>query len=249
MNHIPLYKLEKAAGMFGGLVGAAKSFGSAVKSDFAKLPGQLGALTQGGANRQFLRMQKAPSLLGKQTTGTGTSLMVNQPKTKLTDIMKNKALVTGAAGVAGASALMAPRRPHSDNNIQKYASFTGEDLLEKVAEILSDENKQVAKTFATQTLAGIPAHIIGGAVGGTLGDKHLQGLSDTISSKTNSLTKGLRSRLGSSGSFGSKLSKGLEMGKGSGRALGVGLGMAAVGGLADLASLKHSLKGKINKNE
>ena len=43
--------------------------------------------------------------------------------------------------------------------------------LEKVAQIMSNENKQVGKTFALQTVASLPAHAIGAAVGGYLGTK------------------------------------------------------------------------------
>jgi thioredoxin-like negative regulator of GroEL len=101
--------------------------------------------------------------------------------------------------------------------------------LEKIAEILSDENKQVAKTFALQTAASIPAHAAGAAVGGYMGGKLEPRLAE------------MSSKLGVIG-------KKLKLGKpGSGTTLGAVIGVAVAGGLADLISLKHSLKGKIKE--
>lgn len=190
-------------------------------------------------------------LLVKSAGGLSLPKITSQqgmlPRVK--DLIKNKPLVTGSAGVKNVGPLMKPHIPHSNNNIQKFASLNRISLLEKVAEILSDENKQVAKTFTTQTLASLPAHVIGGAIGSSVGDKYLQGFANNMNSNMNSLTSRARANLRVSGDLGKKISKGLTLGKGSGKALGVGLGMAAAGGVADLWALKHSLKGKINKNE
>lgn len=99
--------------------------------------------------------------------------------------------------------------------------------LEKVAE-MSNENKQVARTFAYQTAAGLPAHAAGAALGGYLGHKILE-----------PRAAGLAAKLGR---FGSKLAA-----PGNGRALGAAVGMGVAGGIADLAALKHSLHGKVKK--
>lgn len=44
--------------------------------------------------------------------------------------------------------------------------------LEKVALSLSEENKQVSKTFALQSVAALPAHAVGGYLGNLLGKKY-----------------------------------------------------------------------------
>lgn len=43
--------------------------------------------------------------------------------------------------------------------------------LEKVAQLMSEENKQVARTFGLQTAASLPAHAIGAALGGYIGTR------------------------------------------------------------------------------
>lgn len=85
----------------------------------------------------------------------------------------------------------------------------------------------VAKTFALQTAASLPAHAGGMALGGYLGSKFIEPHTETLSKKLGWLGKKL------------ELSK-----PGSGKALGVAGGMMAVGGLADLASLKLGLHKK-----
>ncbi len=114
--------------------------------------------------------------------------------------------------------------------------------LEKVAELLSDENKQVGKTFAVQTAASIPAHIAGGVIGAKLGNKYLKGTAETLARHSNTLGDNL-GKLGRVGKWiGNKVRFDAS---GGGRALGVGLGMMTVGGLADLASLKASMHEKV----
>ena len=44
--------------------------------------------------------------------------------------------------------------------------------LEKVAKLLSEENKQVSKTFLAHGLASMPAEAAGGFVGGLAGKKY-----------------------------------------------------------------------------
>lgn len=44
--------------------------------------------------------------------------------------------------------------------------------LEKVAQLLSEENKQVGKTFALQSAAALPAHALGGYLGNIAGKKY-----------------------------------------------------------------------------
>ena len=44
--------------------------------------------------------------------------------------------------------------------------------LEKVAEFLSEENKQVGKTFLAHGAASLPAEALGSAVGGYIGAKY-----------------------------------------------------------------------------
>jgi hypothetical protein len=116
--------------------------------------------------------------------------------------------------------------------------------LEKIAQVMSEENKQVGKTFALQSAMNVPAHIIGGAVGAGLGAKHLNGASESLSKGVNTLS----SKIGKLGRVGKWVSSKVHMDSaGGGKALGVGLGMAAIGGLADLASLKAGLHGKVKE--
>jgi hypothetical protein len=114
--------------------------------------------------------------------------------------------------------------------------------LEKIAE-MSEENRQVAKTFAAQAAASVPAHIIGGAVGGKLGAKYLEGTASKIQHSVNRSA----ARLHGIGSVGKSVGKKLRVGKIGGAALGVGLGMAAAGGIADILALKQGLHGKIKE--
>lgn len=160
------------------------------------------------------------------------------------DLIKNTPLVTGASGLKGAAPLMVKTKPLGNLN-QKQMSPN--KYLAKIAEV-SEENKQVAKTFATQTVANIPAHILGGAVGGKLGGSYLNNTGSSISHGINKATLGARKLLRSTGSTGTRIASGLKIGKISGSALGVGLGMAAAGGIADIAALKYGLHGKI-KND
>jgi hypothetical protein len=116
--------------------------------------------------------------------------------------------------------------------------------LEKVAKLLSEENKQVAKTFGAQTVAALPAHALGGYLGSKLGDKYLSGAAKA----TNKVVGRTAGRVGSLGSVGRSASKVVRGLKGlSGKTLGIGLGVSAVGGLADLAALKHGLHGKVKE--
>jgi hypothetical protein len=117
--------------------------------------------------------------------------------------------------------------------------------LVKVAALLSDENKQVGKTFAIQTAAGIPAHLLGGVVGGAAGSKYLSGIAKGINSSVGRTA----ARAYKMGPLGKTIGRKLAKAKGvTGATLGVGLGMSAIGGLADLAALKHGFHGKV-KNE
>lgn len=86
---------------------------------------------------------------------------------------------------------------------------------------MSDENKQVAKTFAETTAAGIPAHLVGAAIGENLGNRYLR-------DRTIKLPK----------------IKSLHF-KGSN--VGQFLGTAALGGIADIVAMKHSLSGNVKK--
>lgn len=106
--------------------------------------------------------------------------------------------------------------------------------LEKVAKILSEENKQIAKTWGIQTVAAQPAHAAGMVAGGALGAR-LQGKLPALVGKL---------------SEGGKIGKwtAAHLGKpGMAMAIGAGVGSAAAGGLADLASLKASLHGKVKE--
>lgn len=114
--------------------------------------------------------------------------------------------------------------------------------LEKLAEMLSEENKQVAKTFAIQTAASAPAHIAGAAVGGSLGGKYLGGAASKLSSgfvRASGKLEGL-------GRAGKWVAKELPHNL-SGGVLGAGIGIAAAGGLADLGALKSTLHGKVKE--
>lgn len=116
--------------------------------------------------------------------------------------------------------------------------------LEKVAEILSDDDKQVAKTFAIQSAAGIPAHILGGAAGGALGAKYLGKPAKSVNNAFGRAGDALRKK----GKYGSLIGRKLRNARGvTGATLGVGLGMSAIGGLADLAALKHGMSKKVEK--
>lgn len=119
-------------------------------------------------------------------------------------------------------------------------------FLEKVADLLSRENKEVSKTFAMQTAAALPAHALGGIIGSKLGDKYLGGLASSTNKGIRSLAARAKAipRIGTTTS---KIVRGL--GGISGKSLGIGIGVSAVGGLADLAALKHGLHGKVKKNE
>lgn len=100
--------------------------------------------------------------------------------------------------------------------------------LEKIAK-LSEENKQVAKTFATQTAVGLPAHLLGGLAGAKLLTKPIEkGLSK------------LSPRLAAAGKAGTWLSK--QVGTNGASGLAAIVGSQVAGGLGDLAALKHSLK-------
>lgn len=113
--------------------------------------------------------------------------------------------------------------------------------LEKAAELLSEENKQIGKTFGLQTVAGIPAHIVGGAAGGALGAKHLNGAAKAVNNSFGRAAVAAR-KLGTPGRW---VGKKLMGARGvSGATLGVGLGMSAMGGITDLASLKHGMNSK-----
>jgi len=102
--------------------------------------------------------------------------------------------------------------------------------LVKVAALLSDENKQVGKTFAIQTAAG---------------SKYLSGIAKGINSSVGRTA----ARAYKMGPLGKTIGRKLAKAKGvTGATLGVGLGMSAIGGLADLAALKHGFHGKV-KNE
>lgn len=266
-ERMSLATIEKAAGIGSAFLGLAKKFGesglaTAVKADAKALPGQIRGLTQAGANENFLRRTVGPKWMAPTGSTPGTSGIFNQPKTQMKDLIRNKALVTGAAGVAGAAALMTPRRNQSDNDNQKFACVrrlveengidfvTAVELTKQASYDLekqawSDENKQVAKTFAVQTAAAIPAHIIGGAVGGSVGNKYLNGTAEKISNGMNRVT----SRLSDTGPIGARIAKHLHVGKMSGSSLGVGLGIAAAGGIADIAALRGTLKSKNTNNE
>lgn len=91
--------------------------------------------------------------------------------------------------------------------------------LTKIAK-LSDENKAVARTFLESSAVAIPAHLAGAYIGEGLGTKYLR-------NKTLSM-------------FG----KNLHL-KGSN--IGQFIGTSVLGGLADIAAMKHSLHGKIGK--
>lgn len=106
--------------------------------------------------------------------------------------------------------------------------------LEKVAQIASDENKQVAKTFATQAAVSIPLHLGGAAVGAKLGENYLGG----VASKMNRGLGRTAGRVGQMGRLGRLASKGIRGAKMNGKALGALIGMQAAGGLGDLAALK-----------
>lgn len=95
--------------------------------------------------------------------------------------------------------------------------------------MMSDENKQVAKTFAYQTGAGIPAHAVGAVLGGYAGH-NLEAKGMTLAGKM--------------GRFGKYT--GLAE-KGGSKAVGAAIGMGAAGAIADLATLKHSLHGKVKQ--
>lgn len=114
--------------------------------------------------------------------------------------------------------------------------------LEKVAQLVSEENKQVGKTFAYQTAAAAPAHLVGGYVGNVMGEKFLNRPAGAISRGLARAGTGV-AKLGKPGRWlGAKMPKHLSAGT-----LGVGIGVAAAGGLADLAALKHSLHGKVKE--
>lgn len=107
--------------------------------------------------------------------------------------------------------------------------------LEKVAQMMSDENSQVAKTFAAQTAVSIPTHIAGLAAGGALGAKYLNG----VAGKIGSGMAHVGSKIQGAGRAGAWAAGKLAKGKGiTGMALGGIIGMQAAGGLGDLAALK-----------
>jgi len=104
--------------------------------------------------------------------------------------------------------------------------------IEKIAKELSEENKAVAKTFALQTAAGVPAHALGIAGGGYIGHKLIEPRAAGFAKKFPRTGKAM----------------GLAS-KGGGKAIGVATGMMAMGALSDIASLKHSLRGKVKENK
>ena len=107
-------------------------------------------------------------------------------------------------------------------------------MREKSAAV-SEENKQVAKTFAIQAAAAQPAHLVGAAAGGTLGAKALDHRLPALASK-----------LATKGKLGKALSSKLGI-AGAGMAAGSYIGSQIAGGVADLASLKASLHGKVKE--
>jgi hypothetical protein len=113
MSNKYLEFLVKEAGMLGTLAGAAKSFAGAVKSDAGKLPAQFKAAKSGLSPRVSFAhsftgpVQPGSTIAKRQAMAPSAAIKAKGIK----DLVKNKALVTGAAGVAGAAALMTPRKP------------------------------------------------------------------------------------------------------------------------------------------
>lgn len=102
--------------------------------------------------------------------------------------------------------------------------------IEKIAKALTEENKQVAKTFALQTAVGFPAHAAGMAAGGYAGHKFVEPRAAGFAKKFPRAGKAM----------------GLST-KGGGKAIGVAAGMMTMGALGDIVALKHSLKGKVKE--
>lgn len=117
--------------------------------------------------------------------------------------------------------------------------------IEKVAELMSDENRQVAKTFAIQTAGNIPAHAIGMAAGAALAGKRLAKPAAMINNGINTLA----AKLGKAGKTGKWLSDKIPSSSIGSESLGAMLGMNIAGGAADLAALKHGFHGKVKRNE
>lgn len=101
--------------------------------------------------------------------------------------------------------------------------------LSKQAE-LTDENKAVGKAFTESALVGLPAHLAGAALGASLARKFAHG-------KTFALPSVKIAKTG----------KTLGGGHITSENVGQFLGTTALGGLADIAALKHSLHGKIEE--
>jgi hypothetical protein len=97
--------------------------------------------------------------------------------------------------------------------------------LTKISKLLSDENKSVARTFAETTAVGIPAHIIGASIGGGLGSKYIR---DRVLSSPKALSGIMKPHYHLGGSN-----------------VGQFLGTAALGGIADIVAMKHSLHGNV----
>lgn len=106
---------------------------------------------------------------------------------------------------------------------------------------MSDENKQVAKTFTAQTVAALPAHAAGMAVGGAL-------LGNKLDAPAQKITGYMANKLSRVGGRVGKWAATHKNGKvGLGLAVGAGIGSAVAGGIADLATLKATLHGKVKK--
>lgn len=91
--------------------------------------------------------------------------------------------------------------------------------LIKIAK-LSEENKTVARTFLESSGIAVPAHLAGAYLGERIGSKYLKDRAVSL------LGKKLHLRGSNIGQF---------------------VGTSALGGLADIAAIKHSLHGKIRK--
>ena len=92
--------------------------------------------------------------------------------------------------------------------------------LEKIAQLVSDDTKQATKTFAAATLAGLPAKVVGGAVGGYLGNRFIKNFHVPVPKFINQAGK-------------------VHI---SGDALGSLAGAEIGSGAAEIAAIKHSLK-------
>jgi hypothetical protein len=96
-----LYKEAAGGGVGGMLMTGAKAAWGGIRADAAKLPSQFKTVATGLSPKAQLA-KRTKMLPSNEVRMSG-----------MKDMVKNKALLTGAAGVVGAKALMSPRREPS----------------------------------------------------------------------------------------------------------------------------------------